>query len=58
MAKRQREQKKREKRLAKKAKMEQRRAQNKKGADPIPTRGESDTIPRHTGIKDGLCKLV
>jgi len=45
MAKRQREQKKREKRLAKKEKMEQRRALKKQGAEPIPTRDESDPAP-------------
>lgn len=45
MAKRQREQKKREKRLAKKEKMERRRALKKKGAEPIPTQSESDPMP-------------
>jgi len=42
LAKRQREQKKREKRLAKKEKMEQRKALKQSGAEPIPTRNESD----------------
>jgi len=42
IAKRQREQKKREKRQAKKEKMEQRKALKESGAEPIPTRNDSD----------------
>lgn len=45
IAKRQREQKKREKRLAKKEKMEQRKALKKMGEEPIPTQDESDPMP-------------
>ena len=45
IAKRQREQKKREKRLAKKEKMEQRKAAKERGDEPIPTPAESDPMP-------------
>ena len=45
IAKRQREQKKREKRLAKKEKMEQRKALKEKGAEPISISGDSDPMP-------------
>ena len=42
LAKRQREQKKREKRQAKKEKMAQRKALKEMGVEPIPSRNESD----------------
>jgi len=45
IAKRQREQKKREKREAKKEKMAQRKALKERGAEPIPTPDESDPMP-------------
>jgi len=45
LAKRQREQKKREKRQAKKEKMAQRKALKERGAEPIPTRDDSDPTP-------------
>ena len=45
IAKRQREQKKREKRQAKKENMEQRKALKERGAEPTPIPGESDPMP-------------